>query len=634
MTLDLSTVVSSDFETDLIGPGRMAPEPVCLSWAVQGQAPTLVLAKDAPDLYRDWFARELTLTGAHFAFDLGVLMEQAPSLREHVFEHLDRGLVQDVSLNQKLLDIASIGDTDRSYSLAACAGRHGVPCADKSSTWRKEFSALRGVPLSSWPVGATEYVLQDAATPLAVLGAQHAFDARFVNGFGGGPPVLALAGYEARKALALHLISCWGLHAHPERARALGRYVEKFLSHGKYWLLRGKLVREDGSRDTKAAQARMKGVCAAKGIPPARTKKGGISLDKIACADSGDGLLELYAAYSGAANLRARVQDLIQGIELPLQVRFDTLLETGRTSTSKPDPPLVGVQAQNFPRKAGAREALAPREGHVYAIADYSMAESHSLAQLCKDLFGYSVMMDQLNAGRDLHVWFGGKVLGLEYEEALARYKAGDKAMDEARQHAKPCNFGFPGGMGAAKFRVSAYKDYRIRFTLAQAEALRASWLTAYPEMRAYFALVNRILAGADYATIRATRSGRWRGRCGYCQIANFGFQELTAHAAADACAAVQRECFTGRVRGTGADSPLLGSRAVMYTHDEIVLETPRDLGHAAAMRLSEVMEERFNAWHPDCPTQATPLITDVYAKGLKPKYGSDGMLVCTWVSA
>jgi hypothetical protein len=266
----------------------------------------------------------------------------------------------------------------------------------------------------------------------------------------------------------------------------------------------------------------------------------------------------------------------------------------------------------------------------VFVAADLPSAELRSLAQTNIDLFGRSVMAEQLNAGRDLHLWFGAQILGLSYEQALE--KADDKRMKGARQAAKPCNFGFPGGMGVANFIGYAYCTYKVKFEHAEAERLKRVWLDAFPEMAHYFRHVDGLFKGRDRALIRHPRTGFWRGRVTYCAACNFHFQHLTAVASALGLTEVQRRAYA--MKG----SALFGSRTLLYTHDEIVLETPRELAHDAGMELSAVYAERFTELHPDVPALPCkgptkdprvimPAVSMIYSKDLKTVWGPDGRL-------
>lgn len=623
---------SWDLETRLIDRAYSAPRPVCASWQRDGERPQVALFADAADRILDWLRGDEILVGTFLAFDSCVIAEHLEGALPLVFEKYARGQIQCIDVNQKIIDIASRGDAKGEYSMEALAVRYGHKVPDKTGPWRTSFESLEEIPVENWPAGATEYVLDDASIPLAVWKEQIEYGEAWLKKT--GKPLLHLAGVEAYKQFVLQLISCRGLRASHERTQLLAEALETTLAEYRDQLAAAGLVRADGSKDTKKAKAYAVSVLGEDGVT--LTKGGDVSLKKDVCFEAGDALLEAYSYFTQATGLRSRVQDMLQGVDLPLQPRFNSLLNTSRTSASKPRPPQVGVQVHNFPRMVsfrrdakgkpiafpiGAREALEPRPGMVFVLADYGSAELHSLAQTNLDWFGESVMADQLNAGRDLHLWFGSVIKGMDFGEATRLFEAGDKDMKGARQQAKPCNFGFPGGMGAEKFAIYAYATYKVRFLEEEAAHLKQVWLRAFPEMALYFKAVDRLLAGKNHAWFAHTRSGRWRGRVPYCASCNSQFQELTATAAADALCEVQRQAYTVK------SSALYECPVVMFTHDEIVLESPLDRAHECAMTLKAVMETRFNEWHPGCPTDATPLVTSIYSKDAKAVW-QDGSLV------
>lgn len=670
-----------DTESHLIGPGLLVPPTVSASWH-DGQSDFDRIRDALPRIER-WLDGDEILVGTFIAYDMAAIANLSEPLRSKVFTKYRRGQVDDVSLRQKTIDIAALGDTRQGdpspYSLLGLAGLYGLPRPDKDASWRLEFAALESVPKEYWPSGAVDYVLGDADLPARVYARQAEYAARWE--ISAGAPLLHLTPQEAFKEFCLYLISAWGLRTSRERCAALAARLEAFYVMATPRLRRARLVRKDGTRDTKLAKGYMERTCAARGLPVPLTDKGGVCLDKDACKESRSLLLQLYSDYSQITTLRSRVEDLAKGADLPLQTSFNSMLNTSRTSTRKPreGTGVVGMQAQNFPRKLtdatspatraykralrrleeapedlrdglrkhanevyklemkkpgawtpGPRECLEPRPGHLFVVCDLPAAELRSVSQICIELFGFSRLAETLNAGRDPHLWFGGQVLGIDYAEAVLR--AAEAVVKEARQQAKPCNFGFWGGMGVDSFIAFAYSNYNIVFTQAQAMRLKALWLEAVPESRPYFQLASDALSGKDRTALKHPRSGFWRGRVGYCQINNSKFQERTARAAADWLCDTQELCYTNR------RAALWNSRVVMYTHDEIVTETPIDRCEAVAYELSAVGAEAFNLWHPDVPALAmtgkaknprviTGAIGRIYSKDLESKWDGDRLV-------
>lgn len=155
---------------------------------------------------------------------------------------------------------------------------------------------------------------------------------------------------------------------------------------------------------------------------------------------------------------------------------------TGRVSCVRPN-------VQNIPKhgRDGIRELFVPREGRVLIEADFKAAELVALAQIFHLLYGRSTLGDAINAGLDPHIETAKKLVG-EGWGALD-----EKARKRMRQAAKAVNFGLPGGLGAAKFRMYANKSYGLTLSDAEARDLRARALEASPELGAYLADSNSL---------------------------------------------------------------------------------------------------------------------------------------------
>jgi DNA polymerase-1 len=305
---------------------------------------------------------------------------------------------------------------------------------------------------------------------------------------------------------------------------------------------------------------------------------------------------------------------LERGTRVPINASFSPILETFRTSCSKPN-------LQNPPRKGEVRQCFVPREGSVFVFCDYDTLEMRTLAQVFYDLFGYSPLRDALIAGRDIHLDLASEILGISYDEAKERYDSGDQIVEDARQAAKPGNFGFPGGMGAAAFLDYALKSYDVRLTPAMAaqlhEAFRRRW-----DMAPYFAHCSS-LAGADAAEwIVFPRSKQVRGRVPYTAICNGFFQELAARGAKQALWEVSRKCYDADMSST-----LYGARPVLFMHDEIGMEVLEKNADRPAELLAAQMKLTMMSWVPDVPISCSPVMMRRWYKGAK-AVRVDGRLV------
>ena len=625
-------ITALDSETMLIFPGQLAPPLVCVSWAVADGSG--VLHHGDPGLVG--FLRE-ALAGvtvyANAPFDLAVFAARFPELLPDIFAALDEGRVHDIQTREKLLDLARgtfrfEEDEDgkiraKGYSLAQVAARRLGRRLDKD-TWRMRYHDLWDVPLEAWPKGALAYAADDAIATLDIFNAQVSLEKYLGN-----------EAAQVRAHWALHLMSCWGFRTNGEAVDKLEARVRADIEEVREDLVQAGLVRPDGSRNTKAAIARMvetmgpdcvlttKGLdlvkkmekTAAEVIREAPSRGRWVSVSMDSTILSGDETLMAYSRYTQLRNLlTGSVKHLRTGTITPIQTRFEVLMETGRTSSSGPN-------IQNLRRAPGVRECFVPRDGNVIVACDYSAAELHTLAQVCLDLFGSSSLADALNKGIDVHLWVGSVLMGIDYDDAVKLLKAGDPHAREMRQLAKAANFGFPGGLGAKRF-VGFAHGYGVKIEVRDAARLKALWLKSWPEMRRYFAHVGECVQDDGFHWVQQLRVERLRSRCTYTSACNSYFQGLAADGAKAAAYAVARAQFMD------PDSPLFGTRSLAFVHDEILIEAPEAKAHAAAMELSRVMEEEFNAFVPDAPTKAEPTMMRFWSKKAKQVWTDDGRLM------
>src|SRR5574341_1934408 len=393
---------SFDTETFLVTDGNLAPDLVCISYALPDHSARLYHALDGSPTFRAMADCALwnntPVIGAHTAYDMAVMLAHDPALGERIWTLYDRGLVRDVIMRQKMIDIAKgcYGGFIRGeggkvykigYSLAELVKRHlGIELA-KEDTWRLRFSELYEVPLYDWPPEARQYAEDDVVATMAVYQAQEEDAALLLD-----EPA------RCRTAWMLHLMSCYGIKTDPEAVAAFVQATEKSVEEAKAFLVQYGLVRPSGTRDTKVAKARMVQVCQALGRDIVKTDGGDVALDDATCNATGDPLLCAYANFSSLAKVVSTdIPILLKGINTPVQTRFEPLQETGRTSSSAPN-------IQNIKRLVGMREGFRPRPGFVFVDADYSMLELCTWAQTCLWALGYSRMAEVLNAGLDPHL--------------------------------------------------------------------------------------------------------------------------------------------------------------------------------------------------------------------------------------
>lgn len=659
-------VWSYDSETHLIKPGLLAPRMVCGTWAARLDykttfvVPELEVAETFDRDYQETIVfkgigtRERGLdrleerlsddgtiiVGHNTAYDLGVAVANRPRLIVPVFMKYEKGLVHDTMIRQQLIDIATgemkfFEDEDgdqikTTYTLADLSYRLLKKWLKKEDTWRLKYALLDGVPLLEWPEDARKYAIDDAVTTLEVWEKQEV-----IAGVGATCEGIPNSVEQHQAAWALHLMSMWGVRTDGEMVAKLreslsAELAEKMIAlrpTGLFKIAPARINRkkehvpEKVSKNMAAIHQRVAEAYTRKAIEEANaqgkepdlehavplTESGkNIAADKKTLKESGDkDLAALAEAGAVSKLLDTYVPVLESGTRVPITPRYNVLVETGRTSCSKPN-------IQNPPRKGGVRECFVARPGYVYAFSDYDTLELRSLAQVCLDMIGRSEMAEALRRGEDLHLSLAAEMMGITLADAKARFDAGDAEVKEYRQQAKPANFGFPGGMAAQSFREYA-EGYGIFLTVEQAEEIHETWFGKWTEMSPYFALIKELTESGQ--PIVQVRSGRVRGGASFCAAANGFFQGLAADGAKEACWLVAKECYVDKT------SPLYGCRPVFFIHDELGLEIPftnfgPERSAAAAERLSVVMIEAMKRWIPDVPISCKPVMVRRWFKG------------------
>lgn len=160
--------------------------------------------------------------------------------------------------------------------------------------------------------------------------------------------------------------------------------------------------------------------------------------------------------------------------------RYTTVVRTGRTSCHGPN-------IQQMPRSGRFREMFVPRPGYVFLIIDYAALELRTLAAVCEDRIGYSVLGDTIREGRDPHCYTASLLSDFEYEQFLDLKETNPDTFKQNRQAAKAINFGVPGGLGAAALSQYARLNYGTDLTEDQAAIFRRQFLNdIYPEIGQY----------------------------------------------------------------------------------------------------------------------------------------------------
>lgn len=663
-----------DTETGLIQSGLLAPPLACITWCDALDQPIEIVHGDDPAAYRvavETLSRPHV--GANVAFDLAVLGARFRDLVPLVFESIgawdqEESNAHDVQLRQKLIDIGEgqlrmremEGDDGEpvyvsvGYNLSALNKRYFGDVLEKDE-WRLQYGRLRHLPLVQWPAGAVDYAKLDTLSTLKIFYAQAGMQ-RGVVGPDGYTKIrapieayLSNERFQVRAAFALQLLSCWGIKIDPHEVERFLGVLRGEQEERRERLVKTGLVRLDGSRNMKLAHAKilalvgLDGDLTPKGLEQYRAwwaqmsklgklteesrrsekmrllSAGYISVSGDSCIKSGDEVLQEFAKYGQFQTLVSKISKLKTG-GLPIQTSFDSLLDTGRTSSFSSKIISNSIALQNLPRKPGMRECFVPREDQCFVAADYGMAELVAIAQITYSLFGYSKLRDVLNAGLDPHCDLGSRILGTSYEDFYARNKAGEQSIVDYRTLCKSLNFGLIGGLGAEKFVDFSRKSYGVVLAATQDESIekaklyKKAWLDRWEEMQEYLAYIGRLCEDRGFCDIKQLKSNRLRGRIRFTVAANGYMQGLTADASKAALIECVRRCYVM------PRSVMYGSRILLFVHDENIGETKLQNGPAFASEMQQVMEHIYSQYTPDVKigVEAT-IMRERWSKKAKP---------------
>lgn len=643
-----------DCETYRFSAGYQAPKLVCLAIKIDNYISVQKGISDCSRVVRIALESGEHICNHYIAFDMAVMAANDPSLIPLIFEAYYNDLITCSDVRQKLIDIAENkfkikSDEDieeeefeertkgRSfgYSLATLAKDFLGEDLDKD-TWRTSYADLDHVPLHLWPLGAIDYVKKDVDIAAKLWALQEKKQRYLADQY-----------RQARASFWLRLMSNWGLRTDKQGIEELANRTKIEYRKVSARLEEAGLIRPDrvdrkgneqlGARNTKEARRRIEKAYSDLGRPYPLTEKGLPSLSRTSCNESGDPLLFDYAKVASLRALMAKDLPMLSaGINAPIHSQFEVLKATGRTGSRKPN-------VQNLAREGGIRECIVPfcfvcgrtfndwhrstgacscgNEITQFWMIDYGSVELCTLAQICLSLFGYSVLGDTINQDLDPHLRMASEILGESYEN-LSKIRDQGKGQDciskqgfcecryctvnHARQTAKVSLFGYPGGLGAEAFVFYAQNSYGVKITKERAWELKKLWLRTYPEMGDYLRYMST--TAENVGMIEQFKSERYRGGARYTEACNTMFQGLAADLAKEAGFNIVREMYDSSLQ-----SPLFGSRLVLFVHDEFVGQSLKSDIKIVAERAKQIMLKAAENWLPDIKVKAKVSIGDRY---------------------
>lgn len=566
-------------------------------------------------------------------------------------------------------------------------GRDRSGDKDDEDAWRTNYHMLIDVPLARWPAEAIKYAADDAEGTLLVFlrqeqkareGGGSLTTETFQVGVAFALQLMSVYGVAIDEQMRDLVAARLREERAPERMKTLlslgvltPAKPPRAYKNGKGWT-KGKKE----SCSTKKLQALIEEVCLAHGLEVPRNEPTEKALEKDPNAignvsyskDTLEDIAHLHPALE-EYQYRAYLDKLVT-TELPrmsgpvVYPQFNVLVSTGRTS-SFASKKYASANIQNVSsvkklqsaedgeesgEEINIRHCYVARPGKVLVSNDYLSLEYCSLAQQCFELFGHSTMRDLINSGADAHAYLGGQIAASQHVdfrgylstigalgdrmatyEAFLKCKTGSESQQKFfkkfRKLAKPVGFGFPGGLGAAKFvQFAKGHPYHVRVTEAEARQLKDLFLDAYPEMVEYFAWINTQKdPNLDGKYIYTSPLGMIRAGASYTAAANGRLlQTPAAEGAKLAVWECVRACYD-----PGYNSILYGQRIVAFIHDELLFEFDDDeLLTARAQEASRIMVRCMERILPDVLIRAEPAAMRRWDKEAEPVYDAAGRLV------
>ncbi len=254
---------------------------------------------------------------------------------------------------------------------------------------------------------------------------------------------------------------------------------------------------------------------------------------------------------------------------------------TGRMSSSNPN-------VQNIPRDM--RGLFKASEGKVLVIADFSQIELRIAAEYVRD----ERMMEAIRQGRDLHRYTASLVLG----------KPETEISKEERQLAKALNFGLIYGISAKGLADYARTSYGVEISLQEAERFRKRFFEAFKSFRDWHAKV-KVQLREEREVSGSTLLGRPFKATTFTDAVNYPIQGTGADLLKLAVL-----MFEVEIKRTNLEAKL-----VNLVHDEIVVETRKDIADAVKACLEEAMRKAGKMVLRDIPVEVESTASPSWSK-------------------
>lgn len=554
----LNSLIACDTETTFV-PFHLTPEIITCQVYDGGSVAYYVPLNKLRLFFNKHY--ESTFIFHNAPFDLDVLSMKLG--REFTYDLIDRSKVKDTSILYRLYHLGTIGFIPFKYNLALLTEKFCNVVLDKDDAIRCNFEQWKNTQIEDIP---QEFLDYGACDVVATFDVYLALSSR-------------ISGIDKYNTQLSHDIQVKGdLALNHTYKNGIGFNLEE---RDKWMLTMSKSLEEQSDilaswgwcRGLKGITDRYESIVNAIGIGKLLplTSDGKIS-------SKGEDL-EPYVNKHPFVKAYIRFHSMEKAISFVDKIessrvhpRYNTLVNTGRTSCSKPN-------FQQLPKEGNIREMFQAEEGKTFIITDYSAIELATLGQITYDRYGESAMKDRINAGDDLHKYYASIMHVCDVRDVTKQW----------RTEAKAANFGFPGGLGIDTF-IQFSAGYGLDISPDVAQEMKNTWFKAFPEMRKY--MQNEV--GHVY-----TRDGRLRAGTSYCAEKNTPFQGLAASGAKLALYELDKAGF----------------RVVGFVHDEIICEVSESRAEELLTIQENIMIEAMASVVPDVKIGVESMISKFYTK-------------------
>jgi DNA polymerase I-like protein with 3'-5' exonuclease and polymerase domains len=303
-------------------------------------------------------------------------------------------------------------------------------------------------------------------------------------------------------------------------------------------------------------------------------------LKRLIGIDTVRAMLAISANEQLLNNFGPRLAERISPVTGRLHGRYNiAATKAGRFSASAPN--LQQLPAKRAPE---FKACVVARPGYVLIGCDWSQIEMRAAAWLYRDPVLTQIFID----GRDIHKETAARIAGIPVADVT----------DAQRDAAKPINYGAIYGQGAVGLRESAFVNYGVELSLAEAEHAQKRFFDAYRQLRKGLWDNYHLCKARGFILIGAGRvvEANWEtdvgGRILFTRACNLPIQGAAADAMLRAVAWIY-----ARLKAIGTRGGL-----VACVHDELLLEVDEDDAEKARQILEQTMLDAFTETFPRAP--------------------------------